>query len=198
MQDSIDCDSLFASWRITVGWISQTLSRWLHNLQNIVTFDFGMQFVKFLWDCPDAPQKNHVLVHCKAFSVARKFPCPALNAFVWNHCDHGDKERKCFPRPFLCFSKHQFFRQCHICISSYLLNIDYTIVLYIFIVFWCLSEVAGSASLFWWTSTHALTLTHTSNPKMCSSLIVSECSRHIYKKCIHHVVIYLICVFSNE
>lgn len=113
MQDSIDCDSLFASWRITVGWISQKLSRWLHNLQNIVTFDFGMQFVKFLWDWPDAPQKNHVLVHCKAFSVARKFPCPALNAFVWNHCDHRDKERKCFPRPFLCISKHPFFRQCH-------------------------------------------------------------------------------------
>lgn len=88
------------------GWISCIIAKYSY----FWFWDAICQvFVRLTW----CSTKNLVLVHCKAFSVDRKFPCPALNAFVWNHCDHRDKEWKCFPWPFLCFSKHQFFRRCH-------------------------------------------------------------------------------------
>lgn len=152
-------------------------------------------FVRLTWCSTKKSLSLHVFVHCKVLKFcSSKVPHPALNAYVRNHCDHRDKERKCFPWPFLCLSQHPFSDDVIICISSYLLNTDYTIVLSLYTDV-CLSEVAAGLS-FDGPSTHALTLTHSSKPEMCSSLIVS--SRHIYRKCVHHIVIYLICVFSNE
>lgn len=149
IQDNIDCDSLFASWRITDGWISQNISRWLHIVQNTITFDFEMQFVlMFLWDWPDAPKKkdnnnNKPVPSCacplQSFQCSSKVPRPALNDLWEITVTTETKNENVSHDHFFLSQNIRFSKNVITCMSSYLLIIDYRIVLYIFIVFWRLS-----------------------------------------------------------
>lgn len=123
-------------------------------------------------------------VYFQSFQCSKKawkFPCPALNACVRNHCDHRDKERNLMT--ISLFLKSSVFQTMSLFAFHHTSYIDYMIVIYIFIVLWCLSVRGCWVNASWdGLGAHELTLTRTLNPKMCSSSIVSKYPRHIYRK----------------